>query len=111
MSTDNWIALFGVVIALLGVVVTVASFILTRLREDIQNLFRIKDAINKALSEFKQEVASEYVTYGRMREHVESTTKNTSDSIARIENQLQSLSRLEMALTHLAAKLNVNMPT
>lgn len=110
MATENWLAALAAAFTLIGVIVTIALFVLGRIREDIQNLFRIKESINKALAEFKEQVATNYVTYERMGKEIETATKPVQEYLRRIEDQLKSLNRLESALTHLAAKLDITLP-
>lgn len=103
------VAVLGVVASVAGIGVTVALFILSGLKAEIQNLYRIKSAISAELSAHKIEAAKEFVTYPRMNTALEQHNQTLTNSISRIESELKVLPQLRDLITTLAARMNVNV--
>lgn len=99
------VAVLGVVATLAGIAVTVALFILSGLKAEIQNLYRIKSALSAELSAHKVEAAREFVTYPRMEAKLEQHNQVLTNSISRIEAELKILPQLRDAITSLTARL------
>lgn len=108
METSTVLTIMGVVIAALSLVSTIAMFIQSSIRTDIQSLYRIKTAISNELAQFKQEAAREFVTYNRMNQAMDQHTRSLTDAIARIEQDLKALPKLQILIAGMAAKMNIN---
>lgn len=116
MDLSVVVGLLGLVVAVLSLVATMAMFVLgnirrdnAALRDEIQNLFRIKSGISGELSAFKQEAAKEFVTYPRMSHALEQHTRALNESVARIESDLKVLPQLQMLIAGIAARMNIDV--
>lgn len=101
------VAVLGVIATFAGIAVTIALFILTSIKGDIQNLYRIKSAISAELSSHKTEAAREFVTYPRMDTALAQHNQTLTNSITRIEAELKVLPQLRDLITSLATRMNV----
>lgn len=107
MDLSTAVAIIGVLVSICAIGVTVALFVITGLKTEIANLYRIKSAISAELSAHKVEAAREFVTYPRLTTLLEQHNKSLTASISRIEDDLKVLPQLRDLITTLAARMNV----
>lgn len=108
-NVSNLIAALAVIVAVVSVAVTVALYILSGLKAEIQNLYRIKSGISGELNAFKVEAAREFVTYPRMSTEFERHSEAFNGTVSRIEAELKVLPQLRDMITTLTTHMNIKI--